>query len=332
LLKDAARQMTDPAKDAVPELGSLLHGLVVPRDFRDYLRTQHNVALVLEVDRTTAPVQWEILADRGIQEQTVGDETVASIGLCRPVARQLRTVYSPPPTWQSGRADHGLHALVIGDPGDPEEGHSLPGARDEAKVVARRLRDADQFDQVHVLIGAPDANGRSSEPGYQAATRIDVLRILINEPIDLVHYAGHGNYDLEDPSKTGWLFKDGMMTAGEISRVDRVPPLVIANACLTSQLARSRSDGRKEQYDAALLPSLADEFFKRGVLNYIGTAWQVDDRGAVDFAKAFYGQFLSGEQLGMALLKARTVLSERADALWAAYQHYGDPTFTIKDL
>lgn len=332
LLKDAARQMTDPAKDAIPGLGSLLYGLAVPRDFRNFLRSNTNAPLVVEVDRTTAPVHWEMLTDRAAQERVPGDEESLSIGLSRAVARQLRTVYSPAPAWRSGAAGPGLRALVIGDPGDPEKRHNLPGARDEARVVARMLQDADQFEEVHVLIGAPDASGRPSESGFQPATRIDVLRILINEPIDLVHYAGHGDYDLSNPTKTGWLFKDGMLTAGEISRVDRVPPLVIANACLTSQLARRRGANGKMQYDAALLPSLADEFFKRGVLNYLGTAWQIDDRGAVAFTKAFYKRFLDGDTLGGALLAARKELNKREDALWAAYQHYGDPSFTIQEF
>ena len=91
------------------------------------------------------------------------------------------------------------------------------------------------------------------------------------------------------------------------------------------------SDQRTE---ADLLPSLADEFFHRGVRNYIGTAWEVSDAGAVEFARSLYDALLPsrsgkpGETIGEAVLQARLALHakwKQFDALWAAYQHYGDP-------
>ncbi len=333
LLSDAARQMTDPNKESIPELATLLHGLAVPRDFRDFIRSQTNPPLIVEVDRTTAPVHWEMLASESAKERLAGDTTTASIGLVRPVARQLRTTYSPPPTWRRGPGGRKLRALIIGDPGDPAKGENLSGARHEARVISRILDDDPRFEEVFTLIGAPDTDGRPTELGYQPATRIDVLRILINEDIDLIHYSGHGDYDPENPSTSGWLFSGGMLTAGEISRIDRVPPMVVANACLTSQVARTTATTRiKGRHEAGLLPSLADEFLRRGVTNYIGTAWNVNDQGAVTFAKEFYRRFLDDESLGNALLETRNQLNQRPDALWAAYQHYGDPFFTISDL
>ena len=332
LLSDAARQMTDPDKESIPELATLLHGLAVPRDFRDFIRSQKN-PLIVEVDRTTAPVHWEMLATESSKERLAGDTTAASIGLVRPVARQLRTTYSPPPAWRRGPGGRKLRALIIGDPGDPAKGENLSGARHEAKVISRILGDVPRFEEVFTLIGAPDADGKPTELGYQPATRIDVLGILINEDIDLIHYSGHGDYDAGNPSKSGWLFSGGMLTAGEISRIDRVPPMVVANACLTSQVARTNATTRVEgRYEAGLLPSLADEFLRRGVVNYIGTAWNVNDQGAVMFAKEFYRRFLDDASIGSALLETRNKLNERTDALWAAYQHYGDPFFTISDL
>ena len=70
--------------------------------------------------------------------------------------------------------------------------------------------------------------------------------------------------------------------------------------------------------------------------NYIGTAWKVDDEGAREFAKRFYDALIpssasgTGEwkTLGQALREARMKMKEkekRFRALWAAYQHYGDP-------
>jgi CHAT domain-containing protein len=84
--------------------------------------------------------------------------------------------------------------------------------------------------------------------------------------------------------------------------------------------------------------TLADEFFRRGVRDYIGTAWEVNDEGAILFAEALYEALLTpghpDVSLGAAMLQARRRLADREDvfgALWAAYQHYGDPTASLVD-
>ena len=149
---------------------------------------------------------------------------------------------------------------------------------------------------------------------------------------DVVHYAGHGDFDPDRPDRVGWLFAGGLLTSGELGRLEEAPRLVVANACLsglTSQV--SEGGGRVEQTksEAALLASLADEFFHLGVRNYVGTAWEVNDLGAEQFATALYDGLLAGNRVGDAVLAARRLLWEQRDlygALWGAYQHYGDPT------
>jgi hypothetical protein len=95
--------------------------------------------------------------------------------------------------------------------------------------------------------------------------------------------------------------------------------------------------------ESALAPSLADEFFRRGVQDYVGTAWPIDDAGAVLFATTFYDALLpdpgasleAPTTIGEALLKARGALADpdrvrTCGSLWAAYQHYGDPRRVIR--
>ena len=81
--------------------------------------------------------------------------------------------------------------------------------------------------------------------------------------------------------------------------------------------------------ESALLPSLADEFFRQGVRSYVGTAWTINDLGAVEFARELYRKLLGeqGSTIGEAVHAARVKVHDRADygALWAAYQHYGHP-------
>jgi CHAT domain-containing protein len=121
------------------------------------------------------------------------------------------------------------------------------------------------------------------------------------------------------------------LTPGEIGRLERVPAVIVSNACLSARTSLVLGDGRRPdeaRTEAGLLPSLADEFFKLGVRNYIGTAWEVNDVGAERFARVLYTGLLAGKSFGAAVLDARAQLwRERTTfgPLWAAYQHYGDP-------
>jgi len=129
-----------------------------------------------------------------------------------------------------------------------------------------------------------------------------------------------------------------LITPAELAQVERVPAIVVANACLTARTSQRIADARREGKDeprseAGLLPSLADEFFRLGVRNYVGTAWEVNDLGAAMFAKTLYTTLLpatgGSASFGEAVLAARNVLWESRGIfgpLWAAYQHYGDPT------
>jgi CHAT domain-containing protein len=108
--------------------------------------------------------------------------------------------------------------------------------------------------------------------------------------------------------------------------------VIVSNACLSARTSEMLEGGRgveELRSEAGLLPSLADEFFKLGVRNYVGTAWEVNDVGAEVFAQEFYGALLAGESFGEAVRGAREALWRNRDtfgALWAAYQHYGDPS------
>jgi CHAT domain len=317
MVDDLVERLTDPAPDRAGRLSDFLARLLVPSDFRELLVSG---PFVFELDRPMARVPWELLA---YEQGGASDQKPLAVEF--PLARQLRTAYSPSPT-PPVRPTRELRALVIGDPGDPASGLDLPGARHEALAVARLLRERLGEKNVDALIGAPNVPRTGDLRGIPPADWLDVLDLLTKGGFDLVHYAGHGDFDLADPTRAGWLFAGGLITSGEIERLDEVPALVVANACLSSRTAQT------ETTDAALLPSIADEFFKLGVRNYIGTAWEVNDIGAERFATTFYRALLpgpgGGKSFGHAIVDARTELwTNRAHfgALWAAYQHYGDP-------
>lgn len=327
LVEEAIRDMTDPPVDRVAALSRLLARLVLPRDFRDLLKTAS--PFTFEVDRKTARIRWEMIA------RSVETDEAKPLSLEYPVARQLRTSYSPPPT-SDYRTVTSLSALVIGDPGDPDLMQSLDGARTEALAVRDTLRALGV--EVDAMIGAP---GGESDPRLREvvpASRLHVLEKLMQGGFDILHYAGHGAWDDRAPDRTGWLFKGGILSSRELDGIDLAPRLIVANACLSGGLSTATRGGASPtsvQSEAHLLPGLADEFFRRGVRNYIGTAWEINDLGAIEFSTKFYEVLLAGKSpgtIGEALLAARKALfgqAEKYGSLWAAYQHYGDPSARI---
>jgi len=335
LVQEIVQRTTDPADaGTVKDMGGLMTHLFVPRDFRE--KVQVSDSIVLELDRETGRIHWEMMESFDERNEK------RPIGLDRPVARQLRTAYStaPPRALVPGAT---LRALVIGDPGDPDQGYGLPGARREALEVARILRSHGV--EVDLLVGAATGTRAAELEGIAPATMLEVLRLLDRNTYDILHYAGHADFDPDDPEhRAGWLFGKRFFTARELAGVTHIPSLVVANACLSALTSTklAGADGPRSSLrgaDEDLLPGLVDEFFRRGVRNYIGTAWPVNDAGAVLFCSRFYELLLAqapgapAPRLGDALLQARLALHEREasyGALWAAYQHYGDPTFTVR--
>ena len=322
VVDDLIVKMTDPPASDVDELCQLLQRLLVPSEFADVLRSG---SFVFEVDRALARLHWEM------QPELMGSQNGESWPLCvrKPFARQMRTAYSPAPV-RPGRTGGGLRALVIGDPGDPEKGEDLPGAMTEALKVKELLESRDDV-VVEARIGAPGAARPDALYDVKPADRLEVLSLLLSGDFDLVHYAGHGDFDPEQPSRVGWVFARGLLTPGEIGRLERVPAVIVSNACLSARTSFALDGARRPdeaKTEAGLLPSLADEFFKLGVRNYVGTAWEVNDIGAELFARVFYTSLLAGESFGESVRKGREALwhdRETYGALWAAYQHYGDP-------
>lgn len=321
LVERASEQLQNPDPDKLQQQAASLSLLLVPPELRDVLKRAD--PLVIEVDRALARVPWEVLP------ASLEGEPLA---VARPVARQLRTFYSPRPFDLAGT--RGLKALVIGDPGGL--GLALPEARKEAQAVAKTLGECGV--ESLLLLGPPEeGTGAGEVAGVLPADLFEVVVKLLTGEFDIVHYSGHATFDPAAPDRAGWAFKGGLLTAYELDGMDRPPRLVVANACLSSQVSpspepvRSNATARSRQ-DSALVAGLADEFFKRGVSDYIGAAWEVPSEPAQFFATAFYRALLtSSEPIGRAMFHARRALYERKDygAAWAAYQHYGDPTRSI---
>lgn len=332
LMDQLVQRLTPPSDEDVTELPAFLTRFMVPLDLQHYLDGQ--APLIIEVDLRTARVPWELLVctQQSSGQGTADEPEPLAIQQC--LSRQMRTTYARTDLEESPVEE--MRALVIGDPGDPGSGMSLPEAREEAADVADLLRDH-KID-VDLFIGAP---GSQLTPSARFATRLDVLAKMHNRNYHIIHYAGHGVFAPNNPELSGWLFADGLLAARELTQFSQAPRLVMADACWSAAHPDTPANEAPQRGDPSrLAPVLADEFFRVGTGHVIGTSWALPDKEARTFATSFYNALLGGDgkppmSVGQAVRQSRQHLwkeTRKAQAAspeqrcaWAAYQHYGDP-------
>jgi pimeloyl-ACP methyl ester carboxylesterase len=312
--------------------GRVLERLLVPEDLRQHLASQ--APLVLLLDSTTARVHWEMMVQPGVTlplQPTHADVDFPTmfLGTARGLTRQLRTGFAPPPE-PPPPPRRVLRVLVVADPA--EDAH-LPGAEEEGAAVA------DLFESFNTLHARSTGSRVEVKRlfGPRDATRLNVLREVLLHSYDVLHFAGHCVYDEERPAESGWLFSHGqVLSAYELDRIDRVPKFVVSNACESGI-----TPDRAEERNAFLAPGFAEAFFKRGVANFVCTAWPIDDIAASTFAMVLYSDLLGirngaampPRTMQSAMRTARLAIAATPNGLrsWGAYQHYGNPYFRLFD-
>jgi pimeloyl-ACP methyl ester carboxylesterase len=346
------RQLVEDANDELaaewnPELqkerGAFLERLLIPADLRPHLTG--NAPVVMMLDATTARIHWEMAAQPDTRSGPAGTAPAGAaagalrpfeasfLGTSRGLTRQLRTTFAPPPEPPPPPQRH-LRVLVVADPAADAR---LAGAEEEGAEVAEIFelyntfypRSKSRVEVVRLL-------------GPREATRTRVLKELLLRHYDVLHFAGHCRFEQDHPERTGWIFSgDTVLSANELNRIDRIPNFVFSNAC-ESGITPDRSEMRT----AALAPSFAEAFFQRGVVNFVCTAWPIDDLSARFFALTLYGrllgidvqysreqgfEFARGEMKPMhvAMREARLAIADThaGRQSWGAYQHYGNPNF-----
>jgi CHAT domain-containing protein len=164
------------------------------------------------------------------------------------------------------------------------------------------------------------------------STHIDTMYVKKNlRDYDIVHFAGHCEYDLEDAKKSGWLLADGKLSAQDILTMGQtraLPSLVFSNGCLSANDSNKMSGFARQEETY----SLASAFLFSGVSHYIGTIRKIEDPASCSFAKEFYRRLIEGDAVGESLRSAREKLSAEfgeASFFWTSYLLYGDPNFVL---
>lgn len=335
--------------------GELMSTLLFPLDFHDYF----SEPLTFILDRSTASLPWEMACFAQLQNRLANEGCTASTrrSLSRELqlARQFRTMLSPKPGSAPPR-NRDLRILVIADPAaEPEL--QLPGARREGRAVVEILSVV----KAHINRDPqrpPIKLDVVERIGESECDFLEIMALILNGGFDVIHFAGHGIFTPGKPSRQGWVFgKDRILTAQEIFRARHVPRLVFANACFSSVI-RNGAPFAAEELNGSLA-GIAEAFFERGVRNYLGTGWPVNDAQALAFAQEFYAQTLVGQSasslyraeedravqgdkppmpnpaepepatLGKAIASARNCIYPSGGSTWGAYQHYGQATDSL---
>lgn len=282
------------------ETGGLLFDELIPAEIKKRLFETHERHLVISIDETLVQIPWELLYD-GTDFLCRRFSVGRSVSTKQPVSGVARSVNRP------------LKIQVLADPrGD------LRAAYDEGVAIKARMEKLD--DWVNVSLRTTDI-------------RSDYVRSKIRN-FDIVHYAGHAEHSIERPEESGWLLKDGRLTADQImSMTSRIPmpSLIFSNACQSGQTGQWKLD---ENYEHRIF-GLANAFLLTGVQHYIGTFWEIPDEAGAHFAVNFYENLVDGVAIGESLRQARQSLIEKYGEdtiVWASYMLYGDPTSRYIDL
>lgn len=278
--------------------GQLLWDYLLTKQIKEKLSSAANKNLILSLDECLIDIPWELLYD--------GREFLC---LKFNIGRVVQTNQQPYPLHYRS-ADSVIKMLILANPTDDLKSAYLEGICIKNQLDSRRK---------HIKIDFK-------------STRIDTLYVKKNlRDYDIVHFAGHCEYDNNNPKDTGWLLSDGRFTTRDVLALScslNLPNLVFSNACYSAKAGQALLDINYQEKTY----SLAAAFLFSGVRHYIGTIWQVEDAASLMFAREFYSQLIKGSPIGESIRMGRLKLIEiygLTDISWANYILYGDPNYVL---
>ncbi len=280
------------------KVGQLLWGHLLTKAVKDRLKASQNKDLILSLDEELIDIPWELL-------YTGEDFLCLKFNLGR-VVRTKENINAPQYRYLSAKP----RMLILANP-----------TSDLKSAYAEGIHIRNQFDKKRKEINID-----------LKSTHIDTLYVKkALQDYDIVHFAGHCEYDAASPKNSGWVLKDGRFTAGDIHKLGEtlsLPDLIFSNSCYS---AGSRANLMDLDYQRKTY-SLASAFLFSGVRHYIGTIRKVEDSISLSFAREFYSQLIAGKSVGESLRLGRLKLIKEYGVTaipWTSYLLYGDPNFVL---
>lgn len=186
---------------------------------------------------------------------------------------------------------------------------NIPGVDREVNEIGQFLSTQKQFPvEVEII---PTVN----------ATINHIRNKLRNPDFDIIHYAGHGSFNVDSPEESTlsfWSEEGGTgevqnLKASEFARLsDSQVRLVYLSSCWGTA-----SGNEADLLDDDFL-GVADAIARSGVPTVLGYRWPVTDEGAPKLARTFYTVLLEDGRPDVALWRARQELAaiDRNDLTW----------------
>jgi hypothetical protein len=156
--------------------------------------------------------------------------------------------------------------------------------------------------------------------GTTIADTAALTALLRSGGFGLLHFMAH-NIETSTPEQKPYIpFGGGQRF--DLTYMGSIPdkkyvqdsPLIFLNACTSA--------GSKPLYTE--MGGWASRFLQCGAGAYIGALWEIRDKSAGSFADAFYGELVSGKNLGEAMAAGRRAIPQ-GDPTYLAYTLYGNP-------
>jgi CHAT domain-containing protein len=216
--------------------GQVLADELFNQNIKEIVNNTETDHLAINIDDTLVQIPWELLYDGRrflCQRFSMGrlvrtKQSVIGAGHVRALARPLKM-------------------MILADP---------KGDLKEAYLEGTQIRD--YLDREKDLINASLQTDNISSDFIKEKMR----------NFDLVHFAGHHDYDPLNPQRSGWRLTDGGFKAQDILKMvgaGSLPVLIFSNACQSARNVQNEIFG------------LANAFIITGVKHYIGTFWEVLD-------------------------------------------------------
>ncbi|MCG2704785.1 MAG: CHAT domain-containing protein, partial [Candidatus Omnitrophica bacterium] len=291
---DSKGLTTENSLNELRKSAYLLYESIFAKEIKNEIKKTDATHLIFYIDEQLVHIPWELL-------HTGSDYLCLRFATGRVVLTSGQ-IYSDP----SRPAKPQLKMLAVCDPaGD------LGYAYQEGIIVRNELDRA--RNKIRLELRTTDVGSKF------------VLKNL--QGVDIFHFAGHAKYQQDNPQNSGFVLKDGDLTAEKLallSETGSMPLLVFANACSSGETGGWKMDPSQENK----IYGLANAFLMAGAKYYIGTFWKVQDGLSMQFARIFYRSIRMGKSIGEALKHARLWLMEKygdTALIWASYMLYGDP-------
>lgn len=142
---------------------------------------------------------------------------------------------------------------------------------------------------------------------------------LSASPLQILHFATHGQHRLDQPDLSFLQLADGHLYADDVLQQDLSYELVTLSACETGRARVAASDD---------LIGIGRSFLYAGAGALVASLWQVGDQSTLGLMGRMYAALRAGASKASALRQAQvSVLAEHGSlhpAFWGAFQLVGD--------